>query len=94
MIENKKIACIAVDDDPAALELLNSYISTVPFLQLYASFTSTIDVLPWLKENSTSLLFIEFNMPAAAGVSKNCLLHIRRSLRQPNIKLSVLLWLL
>ncbi|HBG70527.1 MAG: hypothetical protein A2W93_03670 [Bacteroidetes bacterium GWF2_43_63] len=63
-----KLKCIVVDDEPLAVEKLSGYISRVPFLELQASFTSGMDALQFLKDNSTDLLFLDIQMDDLTGI--------------------------
>ena len=60
--------CIAVDDEPLALELTASYINQTPFLNLVGTFTSAIEALNFLHENPVDLLFLDINMPGLNGM--------------------------
>lgn len=79
------INCIAVDDEPAALNLIVSYIRQTPFLQLAGQFTNAIDALREIHTNDAlQLVFLDIRMPDLNGVE---LAHIieqsdrKRSLR-------------
>jgi len=63
-----KLKCIVVDDEPLAVEKLNGYIARVPFLELRASFTSGMDALQYLKDNTTDLLFLDIQMDDLTGI--------------------------
>lgn len=39
------ITCAIIDDEPLALELLENYVSRVPFLKLTGKYTSAIEAL-------------------------------------------------
>jgi two-component system, LytTR family, response regulator LytT len=60
--------CIAVDDEPLALDLTASYIHQTPFLNLVGNFTSAIEALNYLHENPVDLLFLDINMPGLNGM--------------------------
>lgn len=62
------INCIAVDDEPLALDLTVSYINQTPFLKLLGSFTSGIDALTFLHENEVDLIFMDISMPGLNGM--------------------------
>lgn len=62
------INCIAVDDEPLALDLTVSYISQTPFLKLDQSFTSGIDALNFLHDNEVDLIFLDISMPGLNGM--------------------------
>ncbi len=62
------IRCIAIDDEPLALEILQSYCSKVPFLQLEQCFTNPLEALPKLQELRPDLLFLDIEMPQISGI--------------------------
>jgi DNA-binding LytR/AlgR family response regulator len=59
---------IAVDDEPLALELIETYCNRFDFLQLEKGFLSTGAALQFLERNSVDLLFLDINMPAVSGI--------------------------
>lgn len=63
-----KIKCIAIDDEPLALELLEDNISKVPFLQLLTGFNKPIDALQFLQSNEVDLVFMDIQMPGITGL--------------------------
>jgi DNA-binding LytR/AlgR family response regulator len=67
MNANKKISCITIDGESACLEILKKFISSVPFLQLAASFNNSLDAFSWMYENATDLVFVEMEMPILSG---------------------------
>ncbi|MBR9922108.1 MAG: response regulator transcription factor [Bacteroidetes bacterium] len=64
---NPTIKTICVDDEYLALQLLESYISRVPELELQATFKSPMEALSYLKANPTDLLFLDVQMPVLSG---------------------------
>lgn len=62
------ISCIAIDDEPLALNQLVGYIEKTPFLILKNSFTSAFKALEYLKENRVELMFVDINMPDLSGI--------------------------
>ncbi len=60
--------CIAVDDEPLALELIENYISKVPFLNLVAGCRSALDCIPHLNTGGIDLLFMDIEMPDISGI--------------------------
>ena len=50
------IKCIAVDDEPLALEQLTGYIARVPFLQLIASCQDAFSAMQVLSEDHLALI--------------------------------------
>jgi len=62
------LKCLAVDDEPHALELLEAFIQKVPFLILQAKTTAPWDALKILKEESVDLLFLDIQMDELSGI--------------------------
>lgn len=62
------ISCIAVDDEPMALQLLEGYIEKTPFLELKNSFSNAIEALDYINENPVDLLFLDIQMPDLSGM--------------------------
>ncbi|MBD0366090.1 MAG: response regulator transcription factor [Flavisolibacter sp.] len=62
------IKCIAVDDEPLALELLQQYIAQFPALRLVQTFSDAIAAAEFLKNSPIDLLFIDINMPDITGI--------------------------
>lgn len=62
------ISCIAVDDEPMALQLLEGYIEKTPFLELKNSFSNAIEALDYFNENPVDLLFLDIQMPDLSGM--------------------------
>jgi two-component system LytT family response regulator len=62
------ISCINIDDEPLALKQIASYIEKTPFLELKASFESSIDALAYLQNNEVDLMFVDINMPDLNGM--------------------------
>ena len=63
-----KLRCIAVDDEPLALELLEDNIRQVPFLELVASCQNAFEAMDILHEQNADLLFLDIQMPGITGV--------------------------
>jgi two-component system LytT family response regulator len=60
--------CIAVDDEPFALVLLEDYISKIPFLNLVAKCTDAFEATKILQEKKIDLIFIDIQMPGITGL--------------------------
>ncbi|HLI93473.1 MAG TPA: LytTR family DNA-binding domain-containing protein [Puia sp.] len=62
------LRCLAVDDEPLALQLLTDYIRKVPFLDLVATATDAFEAARVLQEKQVDLLFIDIQMPGLTGL--------------------------
>jgi two-component system LytT family response regulator len=62
------IKCIAVDDEPLALRLLQDNIRKVPYIDLVASCRNAFDAMKVLQENKVDLIFIDIQMPGLTGL--------------------------
>ncbi|MFD2569146.1 LytR/AlgR family response regulator transcription factor [Spirosoma soli] len=63
-----KLRCIAIDDEPFALEILADDIRKVSFLELVGQFASPLDALSLLQQEPIDLLFLDIQMPTLTGV--------------------------
>ena len=63
-----KINCIAVDDEPLALDIIKAYCAKVPFLNLAGTFSNAIDTLEYLRHNSVDLMFLDIQMEELTGI--------------------------
>lgn len=63
-----KINCIAVDDEPLALEKMKGYIAKVDYLNLLDTFDNGIDAVNYLKANTVDLIFLDIQMEDFTGI--------------------------
>ena len=62
------IRCLAIDDEPLALQQLVAYISKVPFLQLAAQCQSALEARAFLEHDTVDAIFCDINMPDLNGM--------------------------
>lgn len=62
-----KISCIAIDDEPASLTVIEQYAEWVPFLLLKKSFVSVKEALAFLKNERVDCVFLDVKMPDLLG---------------------------
>lgn len=63
-----KIKCIAIDDEPLALEQISSYIEKTPFLECIALCQSAYEAINVLNSEEVDLMFVDINMPDLSGM--------------------------
>lgn len=59
--------CIAIDDEPRALEIIERFASKIDFLDLTAKFRDPIEALNYILKNDIDLIFLDINMPGISG---------------------------
>lgn len=62
------ISCAIIDDEPLALNLLESYVAKTPFLHLAGKYSSAIQALKELPSHPVQLLFLDIQMPELSGM--------------------------
>lgn len=60
--------CIAVDDEPLALQLICRFIEQTPFLHLAGSYSSAIEALKGIDTLTPDLIFLDIQMPELNGM--------------------------
>ena len=63
-----KINCIAIDDEPLALNKMKRYIEKIDFLNLMQTFFSGIDAISYIKDNKVDLMFLDIQMDDLTGI--------------------------
>ena len=62
------IRCLAIDDEPLALQQLVTYINKVPFLELAAQCQSAVEACKFLENDTVDAIFCDINMPDLNGM--------------------------
>lgn len=62
------INCLIVDDEPLALDLIESYVAKTPFLKLAGKCSSAFQAMEVMAAQEVDLLFLDIQMPGLTGV--------------------------
>lgn len=62
------INCIALDDEPLALQIVKEYCDKISFLNLQQTFTNPDKARSFLRENKIDLIFLDIQMPDGNGI--------------------------
>lgn len=62
------LKCAIVDDEPLALNLLESYVQKTPFLELSGKYSSAVQAMKELPGRHVDLLFLDIQMPELNGL--------------------------
>ncbi|MBW0178016.1 LytTR family DNA-binding domain-containing protein [Sediminibacterium sp.] len=62
------IHCIAIDDEPLALQLIQEYCAKISFLKLEKTFTNTDEAISFMQANKIDLIFLDIQMPDITGI--------------------------
>jgi DNA-binding LytR/AlgR family response regulator len=71
------LRCLLVDDEPPALEVMESYIDMIDGLEVVGKCPNAIQAFSKLQDTSVDLMFLDIKMPKLLGTD------FVRSLRQP-----------
>lgn len=80
-----KLRCVAVDDEPLALDLVAKFISQTSFLHMEAKFDNAIQALGYLNQNAVDLVFLDIQMPDLSGMELARILDGKASGQKPRI---------
>ena len=62
------INCIAIDDEPLALDIIKDYCSRVPFLNLLRTFDNAVESIQFIHDNKVDLMFLDIQMEELTGL--------------------------
>ncbi|MDX2063814.1 MAG: LytTR family DNA-binding domain-containing protein [Bacteroidia bacterium] len=63
-----ELTCIAVDDEPLALAVLEDYCHKLPYLRLVAAVRSGVDAIAFLAQQPVDFVLLDINMPELTGL--------------------------
>ena len=62
------LKCAIVDDEPLALDLMESYVKKTAFLELTGKYSSAVQAMKELPDRHVDLLFLDIQMPELSGL--------------------------
>lgn len=62
------LKCVAIDDEPLALELIRNYATKFPDLELLQTFDDAISGAEFIRNTTIDILFVDINMPDITGL--------------------------
>ena len=62
------LKCVIIDDEPLALELMESYVRKTPFLELCGKYNNAVMALNDINFRNIDLLFLDIQMPDLNGL--------------------------
>ena len=62
-----KLNCLLVDDEPLAIQVLQTHIDNIPSLQVIGSCNNAFEAINFLKDHKVDLLFLDIQMPKLMG---------------------------
>lgn len=63
-----RLKCLAVDDEPYALDVLETYIQKIDDLELVTKCTNAIDAFNLIQKEKIDVLFLDIQMPKLTGI--------------------------
>lgn len=79
------LKCIAVDDEPLALEMVSGFIRQTSFLSLEGRFENAIEALSHINQYEVDLVFLDIQMPDLSGMELARVLEGNKKERKPKI---------
>ena len=71
------ITCLIVDDEPAAIRVVENYLEKMSYINISGKCKSAFEAIQFLNDNTVDLLFLDINMPGLSGI------EFLKSLRNP-----------
>ena len=62
------MTCIAIDDEPKALEVIERYCQKISLVRLRTSFREPLKAIGFLNSEKIDLIFLDINMPDISGI--------------------------
>lgn len=76
-MDELKLSCVIIDDEPAAIRVLETFCKKLNHVEIKQSFKSPIEAVKYLNTNKVDFMLLDVNMPKLSGME---LMH---SLKNP-----------
>lgn len=63
-----KLKCIAIDDEPLALQIIENYVQQIDYLSLVATYRKPLEAIDYLGQQDVDLVFLDIQMPQLNGL--------------------------
>jgi len=63
-----RLKCVAIDDEPLALELIKNYVAKFAELEMLQTFEDAISAAEFIRNTPVDILFVDINMPDITGL--------------------------
>lgn len=71
-MDKSKLSCVIIDDEPAAIRILEGYCKKTLVVEVIESFRNPIEAVAYLNKNKVDFILLDINMPQLSGIE---LLH-------------------
>lgn len=65
---SRQINCIAVDDEPFALRIIEDFCGKIPSIDLKRTFNNPVEALSYLNNHKPDIIFLDIRMPDISGL--------------------------
>lgn len=62
------LTCFIIDDEPLAIEVIESHVSKIDGLEVKATFQNAVKAFQALRESQVDILFLDIQMPRLTGI--------------------------
>ena len=63
-----RLTCVALDDEPLALQIIAQYCGSIDFINLQKVFTNPDEAKIYIEQNQVDILFLDIQMPDINGI--------------------------
>jgi len=67
--------CIAIDDEPLALDVIENHLSKIPFVNLVAKVRNPLQAIEIINNQNIDFIFLDIQMPELTGIEFLKILH-------------------